>query len=161
MDALKLRQLIQEVLTGIGEYSPDAEELLMATCANESNLGRYRTQAKGGPGKGIFQIEVSDFNDIWVNYLQYHKDLADKVKALNNDVQGTANDLVNNDRYSIAMCRVHYLRSPGALPNCKDLDAIWAYYKQYYNTPEGAAVESIFKYKYNAYVLGETDGDHK
>jgi hypothetical protein len=157
MDAVSLRKLIQQVLIGIGEYSPDAEELLMATCANESNLGRYRTQAKGGPGRGIYQIEVATFNDIWANYLKYHNDLASKVKALNNDIQGTADDLVNNDRYATAMCRVHYMRCPGVLPSAGDLDGIWQYYKRFYNTPEGAAVESIFKYKYQQYVLGDSE----
>ena len=161
MDALKLRQLIQEVLNSIGLYSPDAEELLIATCANESNLGRYRTQAKGGPGRGIYQIEVGTFGDIWANYLKYHSDLAQRVMALNDNQIGSANDLVNNDRYATAMCRVFYMRCPGVLPAAGDIDGIWKYYKQFYNTPEGAAVESIFKYKYNSYVLGETDGDHK
>lgn len=155
MEPIALRALIKSVLTSLGHYSAEAEELLMATCANESNLGRYRTQAKAGPGKGIFQIEITDFNDIWTNYLKYHADLASKVKSFNNDKQGTAEDLVNNDRYSIAMCRVHYLRSPGQLPASTDLDAIWLYYKKYYNTEGGAAVEGVFKYKYNAYVLGE------
>jgi hypothetical protein len=158
MDAASLRQLIKDVLTAIGEYSPDAEELLMATAANESNLGRYRTQSGGGPGRGIFQIEALDFNDIWANYLKYHADLATKVKALNNDVQGTVDDLINNDRYSIGLCRVHYMRAKGALPSAQDLDAIWAYYKRWYNTPLGAAVEGIFKHKYQLYVLGETNG---
>jgi hypothetical protein len=157
MDAVSLRKLIQQVLIGIGEYSPDAEELLMATCANESNLGRYRTQAKGGPGRGIYQVEVATFNDIWANYLKYHNDLAQKVMALNDNQIGTANDLINNDRYSTALCRVHYMRVPGNLPAASDLDGIWAYYKQYYNTPNGGAVESIFKYKYQTYVLGDSE----
>jgi hypothetical protein len=157
MDAQTLRNLIKEVLGQIGLYSPNAEELLMATCANESNLGRYRTQAKGGPGKGIFQIETSDFIDIWDNYLKYHKDLASRVMSLNGDTQGSADDLVDNDRYSIAMCRVHYERCPGVLPDSRDISGIWQYYKRWYNTPEGAAVEGIFMYKYKTYVLGETD----
>jgi hypothetical protein len=156
MDPQKLRLLIQLVLTplGSGLYSLNAEELLMATCANESNLGLYRTQEKGGPGKGIFQIETSDFDDIWANYLAYKPVLGCLVKANNNAVRGTADDLIMNDRYSIAMARIHYERCPGALPDAKDLDGIWAYYKQHYNTPEGAAVEGIFKYKYQNYVLG-------
>lgn len=155
MDPKALRAQIQQVLTPLNLYSADAEELLMATCANESNLGRYRTQAKGGPGKGIFQIETATFNDIWKNYLAFHSDLADGIKALNYGVAGTSADLVNNDRYSIAMARVHYLRCPGSLPAANDLDGIWRYYKQHYNTPLGAAVEGIFKYKYQAYVLGK------
>lgn len=154
MDALALRTLIKQVLGQIGLYDSNAEELLMATCANESNLGRYRTQAKGGPGKGIFQIEISDFSDIWTNYLAYHKTLASGVMTFNDNQVGTANDLVNNDRYSIALCRVHYLRCPGNLPSAVDLDGIWQYYKKYYNTEDGAAIESIFKYKYETYVNG-------
>jgi hypothetical protein len=156
MDASALRNTIKEVLGLIGLYSADAEELLMATCANESNLGRYRTQAKGGPGRGIYQIEVGTFTDIWSNYLVFHSDLASKVKALNNDTIGTAQDLVSNDRYATAMCRVFYLRQPGNLPPANDLDAIWQYYKKYYNTETGGAVEGVFKFKYQTYVLGDS-----
>jgi len=155
VDPQKLRQLIQAVLTPLNLYSAQAEELLMATCANESNLGFYRTQAKGGPGKGIFQIETSDFNDIWTNYLAFHPTLADGVKAFNYGVIGAAQDLATNDRYSIALARVHYLRCPGVLPAATDLTAIWQYYKQYYNTPNGGAIEDIFKYKYEQYVKGQ------
>jgi hypothetical protein len=81
--------------------------------------------------------------------------LGNLVKSLNYDTIGTSDDLINNDRYSIAMARIHYERCPGVLPPATDLDAIWRYYKQYYNTPDGQAVESIFKFKYKTYVLGE------
>jgi hypothetical protein len=154
MDPSSLRALIHATLTPLGLYSQDVEELLMATCANESNLGMYRVQAKGGPGQGIFQIETSDFNDMWANYLAYRPVLAEQIKGLNGGVIGTAKDLDTNDRYSIAMARVHYLRCPGSLPPANDLNAIWLYYKKYYNTEEGAAIQSIFEYKYQKYVLG-------
>ena len=156
MDPAKLRLVIQQTLTPLGIYSANAEELLMATCANESNLGLYKVQAKGGPAHGIMQIETATFNDIWANYLAYHQTLGDGIKLLNSGVIGISSDLDNNDRYSVAMARVFYMRCPGALPDAGNLDAIWAYYKQYYNTPAGAAVEGIFKYKYQAYVLGQS-----
>lgn len=155
MNVQVLRLLIKQTLTPLGLYSLNAEELLMATCANESNLGRYRVQAKGGPAHGIFQIETNTFNDIWANYLAYHPTLADQIRALNYGVVGTSSDLDTNDRYSVAMARIVYARAPGALPDAGDLDGIWAYYKQYYDTPGGAAVENIFKYKYQQYVLGQ------
>ena len=153
LDPQALRTLIQNTLTPLGVYSDDAEELLMATCANESNLGEYRTQGNGGPARGIFQMEGEDFNDIWKNYLAYHTAFAARVKALNGGNIGTADDLINNDAYAIAMCRVHYLRSSGNLPYCKDLEAIWDYYKLHYNTPQGAATQDVFEAKYKKYVL--------
>jgi hypothetical protein len=143
-----LRQLIQTTLTPLGLYSPAAEELLMATCAQESLLGTYRTQAPHGPARGIFQDEGEDFNDLWANFLQYHAGLAAQVKALNGGQQGTADDLVNNDPYAIAICRVHYMRAPGALPDPTNLQALWQYYKQHYNTPQGAATQAAFMLNY-------------
>jgi hypothetical protein len=154
MNIADLRSAIKDVLTPINLYSEAAEELLCATCANESNLGQYRVQADG-PARGIFQIEGSDFSDIWNNYLKYHFTLASYVKGLNNGNVGTVDDLVSNDRYSIALARIHYARCPGYLPQAGDLDGIWNYYKTYYNTPRGAATEATFKEKYQKYVLGE------
>lgn len=150
-----LRQLIQTTLKPINLWSPAAEELLLATCAQESLFGTYRTQGGGGPARGIFQDEGEDFNDMWTNYLQYHPALANQLKALNNGSQGTVDDLVNNDAYAVAVCRVHYMRAPGALPDPHDLGAIWNYYKAHYNTAGGAATQGQFYAHYRHYV---TDG---
>jgi hypothetical protein len=139
-----LRALIQQTLTPLGLYSVAAEELLMATCAQESLLGTFRTQAPHGPARGIFQDEGEDFDDLWTNFLQYHATLASQVKALNGGAQGTADDLVNNDTYAIAVCRVHYLRSPMALPDPTNLAALWHAYKIAYNTIQGAATQAQF-----------------
>jgi hypothetical protein len=154
MIAADLRALIKSTLTPLGLYSANAEELLMATCANESNLGEYRTQVGGGPARGIFQMEGEDFNDIWYNWLGYKTGLAFSIAALNGGQRGTVDDLVANDPYSIAMARCHYARCPGALPIASDLNGIWSYYKRYYNTPIGAANQSVFISKYRQYVLG-------
>ncbi len=151
MTAENLRQLIKNTLSPINLYNANAEELLMATCANESNLGQYRTQIHG-PARGIFQMEGEDFIDIWNNYLKYHGTLAFQVKNYNGGEQGTVDDLVNNDQYAIVMCRIHYLRAPGSLPPANDIDAIWNYYKLHYNTPNGAATRDEFMLKYNKFV---------
>ncbi len=128
----------------------------MATCANESNLGEFRTQAPQGPARGVFQMEGPTFNDIWTNYLAYHSNLAAQGKALNNGAQGTSDDLVNNDPYAIWMARILYLRTPAALPPSTDIEAIWAVYKRWYNTPQGAATHDVFLAKYNRFVLGQS-----
>jgi len=156
MNPADLRTLIYNTLNPIGIYSKDAEELLMATAANESNLGEYRTQAPHGPARGIFQMEGEDFTDIWSNYLKYHISLGEHCSDMNNGEVGTVEDLVNNDRYAIMMARVHYCRAPGALPDAGNLEAIWAYYKAHYNTPQGAATHDQFVAKYKKFVLGQT-----
>lgn len=155
LDPKYLRELIQQTLQPLGLYSLDAEELLLATCANESNFGEYRTQGRGGPARGIFQMEGEDFNDIWTNFLHYHGTLAFQVKNYNGGQQGTADDLITNDQYSICMARVHYERKPGALPPANDIEQIWTYYKHYYNTPQGAATHDVFVAKYKKFVLGQ------
>jgi hypothetical protein len=152
MDEASLRVLIQNTLTPMGLYSHQAEELLMATCANESNLGVYRTQAGGGPARGIFQMEGEDHDDIWKNYLAYHTNLAANLHQIS--ATCTTDDMINNDPYAIAMCRIHYLRAPGSLPQPTDIEGIWNYYKLHYNTPQGAATHDEFIAKYNKFVLG-------
>ena len=150
-----LRQLIQSTLIPLGLYSSNAEELLLATCANESDFGTYREQGgvSSGVAKGIFQMEGEDHDDIWKNYLTYHGDLAAKLHQLS--ATCTTNDMINNDPYAISMCRIHYLRAPGALPQVNDLNGIWNYYKLHYNTPQGAATQSVFFEKYNKFVKGQ------
>lgn len=155
LNAAKVRILIQQTLSSIGLYSANAEELLMATCANESNFGEYRTQAPHGPARGIFQMEGEDFNDIWTNYLQYHAPLAAQVRNYNGGKQGTADDMVNNDQFAIVMARIHYSRKPGALPDPTNLEAMWVYYKKYYNSAAGAATHDQFVAKYKKFVLGQ------
>jgi hypothetical protein len=152
MDIQPLRALIQSTLTPLGLYSADAEELLCATCAQESLLGVYRQQVNG-PALGIFQMEPEDFNDIWTNFLAYKTELSAQIRGL---VPGlmVAADLVNNDALAVAMCRIHYLRAPGSLPAATDLNGLWAYYKAHYNTPAGAATQQQFYGNYHRLVQG-------
>jgi len=148
-----LRALIQSTLTPMGLYSANAEELLLATCAQESLFGTYRTQGGSGPARGIFQMEGEDHDDIWKNFVVYHPTLASELTSLSPTHQ--TDDMVMNDPYAIAMARVHYERKPGNLPDPTDLIALWNYYKHWYNTPEGAATQDEFVRHYQHYV---TDG---
>jgi hypothetical protein len=153
-DPAILRHLIQSTLTPLGLYNENAEELLLATAAQESLFGTYRTQGNGGPARGIFQMEGATHDDIWNNYLKYHQTLGNEIKNL---VVGFPSvDLcIHNDPYAIAMARVHYLRAPESLPDAKDLNALWTIYKLRYNTPGGAATKDQFYQHYKKYV---TDG---
>lgn len=147
-DPKVLRALIQSTLTPMGLYSANAEELLMATCAQESLLGTYRTQAPHGPARGIFQDEGGDFNDLWDHFISTHTTIQFSVLRLNNGQRGTVDDLVNNDPYAIAICRLHYERIPHPLPDGTDLSAMWHYYKVFYNSVMGAATQEQFVRNY-------------
>lgn len=147
MDISNLRLLIQQTLTPLNLYSPAAEELLAATCAQESLLGKYRHQVNG-PALGIFQMEPGDHDDIWTNYLAYHADLATAIG------RKPAAALETNDAYAVAMCRVHYARCPRALPQAADLNGLWMYYKVNYNSVHGAATQAQFNSHYVALVHG-------
>jgi hypothetical protein len=147
MNPQELRTLIQQTLEPHDLYSPEAEELLMATCANESHLGQYRMQIDG-PARGIFQEEQEDLADLYTNFLKYHP------QYLNAVGQHTAEDLVENDSLAILVCRLHYYRFPDKLPEANDIEGIWSLYKLRYNTPEGAATHDGFMACYQRYVLG-------
>ena len=146
MEPQALRTIIQATLKPHNLYSVDAEELLMATCANESHLGEYRTQVDG-PARGIFQEEQEDLTDLYNNFLKYHPALLEIVG------QHTADDLVNADALAILICRLHYYRYPDTLPAADNIEGIWALYKKRYNTPLGAATHDMFIQCYNKYVL--------
>jgi len=148
-----LRALIQSTLTPMGLYSANAEELLLATCAQESLFGTYRTQGGSGPARGIFQMEGEDHDDIWKNFVVYHPTLASELTSLSPTHQ--TDDMVMNDPYAVAMCRIHYLRASGSLPSFTDLNGLWYYYKKHYNTEQGAATQEEFNEHYARYV---TDG---
>jgi len=147
-----LDEVILPTLAGLGlDADPKAaSQLLLGTAIQESNLF-YRRQLGDGPARGLFQMEPATYNDIWGNYLAYQAGLADKVRAfLNGDPQSAA-ALENNDKYAAAMTRVHYRRVPAALPPFGDIDAMGAYWKQYYNTPQGGGTAAEFVDNWHRY----------
>src|SRR5260370_40232291 len=93
------RHLIKDTLTPLGLYSADAEELLMATCAQESLLGQYRHQVNG-PAIGIVQDEPADFNDLWKNYPNGTR-LGEEIDALASTQPPRPMELQNNDPFAI------------------------------------------------------------
>jgi hypothetical protein len=156
MAALKpdeLRTLIQDTLKPVQLYSPAAEELLLATAAQESHLGEYRRQI-GGPALGIFQMEPATFQDIWANYLKYKPALESDVCALASTQPPRPVEMVTNDGFAVLLARIHYLRAPEALPAAGNLCDLWTLYKLRWNTPLGAATKDQFFANYRKYVDG-------
>ncbi len=145
--------IIKPALQDLVLLSDEAIELLVFTCAVESDGGTYLHQIKG-PALGIYQMEPTTYNDIWQNYLLYQPSL--RLKLLHNfyaPVMPSEERMIFDLRFATAMARIHYLRVKTSLPKATDIDGIWDYYKAHYNTPAGKAEKSVCTGKYLAFKL--------
>ena len=139
--------IIKPALTVIDGYSQAAEELVLGTAIQESGM-QYIKQPDGGPALGLFQMAPAMHDYIWDSFLQFREELADKVRTLaapNNGNNPSSNELIGNMWYGAAMCRIHYLRVPDALPEAGDIPGMAAYWKEFYNTFEGSGTEEEFE----------------
>lgn len=162
IDPTQLRTLVvKPVLLSLGLPSSEvAENLIMGTAAHESHLGDYIEQVGGGPALGIFQMEPATLNDCYENYLDYRADLKAKVDgflaaqpATQDGSPDKQQQLATNLAYATAMCRIRYYRAPAAMPSDpNDVNALGTYWKQYYNTPQGAGTVEQFVADYNRYL---------
>jgi hypothetical protein len=149
--------VIRPVLEQFGGANLAAEELLLGTAIQESLFLKYRVQMGGGPALSYFQIEPATHNDIWDNYLKYRRELADKALSLLTSPQ--ANKIVeleHNDKYAVAMARIHYMRVPDKLPEVGDTQGQANYWKQFFNTPLGKGKPSEYIEKWNHYLAANT-----
>lgn len=139
--------IIEPVLSKLQVYSKEAEELLVFTCAAESLGGTFLAQVNG-PALGVYQMEPLTHDDIWTNFIKNRNSMA-MLMSLHHSCHKVPlpSRLIWDLHYATAMARIHYLRCPGKIP--RDTDAIWEYYKKYYNTVKGKATkeESIKKYE--------------
>ncbi len=142
--------VIEPTLDGLGMGGDAAEELLLGTAIQESNL-THRTQLGGGPGLGLYQMEPATHDDIWNNYLKYRPDLAAKISAFLTS-QDKLHNLQFNDAYATAMSRVHYSRVSSSLPNAGDISGQASYWKAHYNTPLGKGTISQYIVNWKLYT---------
>ena len=146
MKASQLRNdLIKPILTKIGLYSKNAEDLLVCTACAESLCGEYIKQVNG-PALGIFQMEPSTARDIENNFLAYKQQLKSKIDSLKIPSFTLEENLKYNLAFQVAMCRIHYFRVPESIPDSKE--GIANYWKKYYNTylGKGNAQECLNKW---------------
>jgi hypothetical protein len=105
-----LATVIRPTLMAIDLDSTAAEQLLLGTAMQESDLV-HRRQMGDGPARGFFQMEPFTHNDIWENFLKFHPELAAKItKLLTSPGADKIEELENNDQYACAMARAHYFR---------------------------------------------------
>lgn len=152
-NAEQLRLLvIKPTLIDLLMFSDEAVELLLFTCAVESEGGTWLKQIKG-PALGIYQMGPETYNDIWQNYIKNKHDLSMILSSNFNIYQVPDEDrLIYDLRFATIMTRIHYARVVKTLPEKIDLQGLWDYYKNFYNTSLGAADKEASIRKYLTFV---------
>lgn len=141
-----LRQfVIRPTLQTINLEGLAAEELLLGTVLQESSGGRFLEQ-RGGPAKGIWQMESVTHDDLVVRFLTSHPILNFNVSKLIIPGLSRFDQLDGNLYYACAMARVKYYSSPDPLPPAGDIDAQALFYVRIYNAGGKATVD---QYKEN------------
>lgn len=153
LDCQQFRKLIiTPVLSDLQIYSRDAEELLVLTCATESLGGHYLTQVNG-PAAGIYMMQPTTYTDLWINFIRQRNQLATLMSLhLGCSRIPEIERMIYDLHFATAMARIHYLRVTEKLPPCTDPEAIYAYYKKYYNTSAGKATKADSLAKYQDFV---------
>lgn len=136
MNPKQLRELIiRPALKALNLYSTESEDLVFGTACVESKCGEYLQQIPSGPALGIFQMEIDTYNDIMKNYLSFRPSLKAKLMALYCEGITAEQNLIGNLMFAAAMCRIHYLRQPQAIP--QDFEEQAQFWKDHYNTKSG------------------------
>jgi hypothetical protein len=153
----EVRQLIQSACKELnfdGHIldAHEAIEILMGTWATESEGGKYVKQLNGGPARGIFQCEKPTFIDIINRCRLVHRSILAQTANFSESISPNDFRLLEfNHKLAVQVARLKYYLSPGTIP--LDLEGQAHYYKQYYNTPLGAATVEGYIRKYHQYVL--------
>ena len=146
------KDVIEPVLATLSELSgrelggDDAVELLLYTAVHESGGLVHRRQLGNGPALGLFQMEPATHDDIWMNYLSNRTDLDTAMRSMFTPAGDSIESslLETDDGYATAMARMQYLRARQILPPAGDGEAQAAYWKRYYNTPQGRGTVAAF-----------------
>lgn len=157
-EAEEIPGIARLVCRSLLKHETDNEvRLLVGTAAAESSL-QHRRQRGGGPARGLWQMEPATAHDIFKNYLIHRPRRYAKLMALMlcmSDVPiwtpaliDLETHLEHNDIFACAMCRIHYLRVPEAIPETVEQQA--RYWKQYYNTPLGGGTQGHYVAAWNA-----------
>lgn len=160
LNCTQLRELIiRPALQLINLYSLSAEEMLVATCAQESRGGTFIKQVRG-PAFGIYQMEPATHDSIWQEKLMFDDKDGKTINSLGYlilkgckyIVSVPADTMIHNMFYSAMMARVFWLRFPEPLPSPDDFPEIWRQYKKHWNTEKGDATKEQFIRNYNNFT---------
>jgi hypothetical protein len=130
-------------LAGVPD-TPYVRDLLVATCAIETQMGVYLHQTGRGPALSIYQIEPTSLEDLLKNFAS-QKRYAPLLAAVRVPAVSAEDEIMFNLRFATVCARLFYYRVKEPLPKLATFDNLWHYYKTYWNTEAGAATSASFR----------------
>lgn len=143
-----INQVIVPATNLLQMTSKNAIGLMLGTAASESGIGSYIAQIDNNGnivsngGLGPFDMEEITHDDCWKNVVAPNQRISDVM--LKNGGRRPADAMVTDLLYAAMMCRIQYSRFHESLPAYIDANAVYAYYKKYWNTGLGAATQDRF-----------------
>lgn len=142
------RYIVYPVLQSMKLYSEATEKLILGTAAQESGMGEYLRQMKGGPARGIYQMELLTLDDLYNNFLRYNHTLMQRVDQWRILNMPREIDMIGNLYFATALCRAQYYRFEEPIPSADDINGLGKYYKTYWNeSGEGTPEQFVENYR--------------
>ena len=151
MNAIECRDnIIIPTLETLGLLSSSRVAILLGTCAQESLMGKYRRQLRGGPARGIFEVEPNTHDSVIRWLTKHHPSMLELVLEIRGD-DDPLYALENNDCYccAIAACLYYSIQVP--LPEPDDIEGLADYWKDFYNRGGKGTVDEFIA-NYEKYV---------
>lgn len=146
-----LRTFIRGTLQMAGLWSMPAEELLLGTAAQESHLGKYRRQIGGGPGTGIYQIELLTERSLWNDWIALRPSIAVIIMNISGVSKPDPLQLEFNLAYQTLMARLRYFAWVKA-PIPESLVGQAIYWDTHYNCNPNYGTPEEYISNYRKYV---------
>jgi len=145
-----LQVVIRPVLLATGTHSADAERLLLAIVAHESDMGRYSIQqgiSESRAAQGFFMVEKPTEADIWETYLSrkptFHGHAIEFLKLCPNATE----PLRQNPFYACFMARMKLWREPTSIPKDATIEQLAEYWFDFYNgSPESERAQKVAEF---------------
>lgn len=143
-----------EHLGETGQVAMAAENLLLGTAAQESELG-FHLRIKRAKGLGIYQITPQIHLNIWDKYLIDHPDLASRIRGLASQHEFLSHphaELATNLSYATAVAWMIYRRTSRPLPPAEDILGLGRYWFRHFPHRSPRTAEH-FALTYKRYIL--------
>lgn len=141
-----VRWVIRPTLQRLGVTSRTAEQLLLATAAQESGLGAH-LRREGQRGMGLYQIQSLTHRHVWDDYLVHHPELASTVRGLASQhdfLNQPHAELTTNLSYATAIAWLVYARNAEfSLPEEASAEELAALWKRFYHPRHDASAEAF------------------
>lgn len=145
IDKHKLSETIYAVMKRLGiEENKDLHDLVMETCAVETDFG-YIVKQVNGPALSMYQILPSTFRYLLDKIKDNDKELHKKVMYFYDLRKNNHYNFVYNVPFTTAVCMLYYLDvTPDIDKKIKTREERANLWKQKYNTPLGKGTVNIY-----------------